>query len=153
VRARIRDIEHFIRAAILFGIGLTVFLVARELLIPKDFGALGHYRPGALADNAARPVGYAGRAVCEECHQEIVDLRKGSKHEKVACEACHGALAAHAEDPASVKPALPDARTLCLVCHDRLIGRPASFPQVDAQEHAGDEACNSCHRPHHPEVE
>ncbi len=96
---------------------------------------------------------FAGRAACEECHEEVVEARKGSKHAQVNCEACHGALAAHAEDPASVKPQLPDVKTLCRTCHEKLVGRPAAFPQVDVKDHAGDEPCSSCHRPHHPEQE
>ncbi len=153
MKDRFKDVEHYIRAAILFGIGLTVFLVARELLIPKNFGEYGHYRPGALADNQARPVSFAGRVACEECHSEVVEERNGSRHDRVNCEACHGALAAHAEDPTSVKPSLPDVGALCRTCHERLVGRPVNFPQVDVKDHSGDEACASCHRPHHPELE
>jgi len=66
-------------------------------MMPKDFGQYGHYRPGALADNAAMPISFAGRAACEECHADVVEGRAGHKHEHVGCEACHGALAAHAE--------------------------------------------------------
>lgn len=153
MKDRLKDVEHFIRAAILFGLGLTLFLVVRGMLIPKDFGQYGHYRPGALADNQARALSFAGRSACEECHSEVVDERKGSRHDRVNCEACHGALAAHAEDPTAVKPSLPDVAALCRTCHEKLVGRPMSFPQVDVKDHAGDETCTSCHRPHHPEVE
>lgn len=153
MRGSFRDIEHYIRAAVLFGLGLITFLVIRSVLVPKDFGLYGHFRPGSLADVAARPVAFAGRAACLDCHADVEETRKGSKHDSVNCEACHGALAAHAADPGAVRPILPDTTRLCLVCHDRKVGRPASFPQVDAQEHAGGDPCVSCHRPHHPEME
>lgn len=150
---RFKDVEHFVRAAILFGIGIIVFLVVRSVMVPKDFGEYGHYRAGALADNAARPISFAGRAACEECHSDVVESRAGHKHEHVGCEACHGALAAHAENPDGTKPTLPDATTLCRNCHQANVARPASFPQVDADEHSGGEICTSCHQPHHPELE
>lgn len=153
MKDRFKNVEHFVRAAIIFGLGLTVFLVARAMLIPKDFGEYGHYRPGALADNRTQPVSFAGRAACEDCHGEVVEERAGSRHDRVNCEACHGALADHAEDPAAVKPSLPDVGALCRTCHELLVGRPANFPQVDVSEHAGEEPCGSCHRPHHPEIE
>ena len=39
-----------------------------DLLVPSDFGVYGFYRAGALNDVKARPIAYAGRAACEECH-------------------------------------------------------------------------------------
>jgi hypothetical protein len=153
VSFKFKDVEHFVRAAILFGVGIVLFLILRAAMIPKDFGQYGHYRPGALADNAARPISFAGRAACEECHADVVESRAGHKHEHVGCEACHGALAAHADDPSGAKPELPDAKTLCRSCHERNVARPPAFPQVDGDEHSGGEVCTSCHQPHHPEVE
>ncbi len=152
-QGRLRDIEHFVRAAILFGVGLILFITVRAFLVPKDFGVLGHYRAGALADVAARPVSFAGRAACEECHTDVAEARKGSKHERISCENCHGALAAHAANPDSVTPELPDVVPRGKNCHERNAARPSSFPQVDVQEHSGGEPCTSCHQPHHPEIE
>jgi hypothetical protein len=149
----IHDCEHLIRAAILLCAGIALFLVIRSLLVPDDFGALGHYRESALLDNRARTFTYAGRAECEECHVDIAESRAGSKHERIACEGCHGALARHAEDPASVRPEKPDPENLCMTCHARNLARPATFPQVDREDHAGGEPCVSCHSPHHPEIE
>jgi hypothetical protein len=148
----IKDREHLVRMAGLFLVGLVLFLVVQGLLVPKDFYKFGHFRAGAVADNAARPVVFAGRQACESCHPDVVEARKGSRHGRIGCEACHGALARHADDPASLKPTRPDGRTLCLVCHREDIAKPKSFKQVNPQEHMGGESCISCHKPHHPEM-
>lgn len=147
-----KDREHYLRAGILLAVGMVAFLAFRAFMVPKGFGTYGHYREGALADNRARPLTFAGHAACEECHVDVVELRVGSRHQRVNCEACHGALAAHAADPAAVTPKLPDAATLCLTCHAQNVARPAKFPQIDPKDHAGDEPCTTCHRPHHPET-
>jgi hypothetical protein len=148
----LKDREHLVRMAGLFLIGLVLFLVVQVLLVPKDFHKFGHFRAGALADNAARPVVFAGRQACESCHPDVVEARKGSRHGMIGCEACHGALAKHADDPSSLKPTRPDGRTLCLVCHREDVAKPKSFKQVNPQEHMGSELCISCHKPHHPET-
>lgn len=151
---RFKDKEHLVRMAVLFLGAIGIFVVARALMVPKDFGIYGHYRANALAEVASRPITYAGRKACEDCHSDIVAARKGSKHEKIACEACHGAQAKHAgsDDPAANKPTLPDAKTLCMVCHSENVAKPKGFPQVDPKEHGDGGPCTSCHKPHHPEV-
>jgi hypothetical protein len=147
-----KDAEHLVRMAALFLAGVVLFLIARALLVPKDFYELGHFRTGALADNMARPMAFAGREACESCHPDVVDERKGSRHATIACEACHGALAKHADNPGSLKPVRPDPRKLCLVCHHQDMAKPNTFKQVNPQEHMGAEPCVSCHKPHHPET-
>ncbi len=147
----LRDREHLIRVAGLFVGGLLAFLFLRALFIPTGFGVYGHFRAGALPDNRARPVAYAGRATCEGCHTDVADARKGSKHQAISCESCHGPLAAHAEDPGAVKPNRPDPRQTCLVCHTANVAKPAAFPQVNPREHAESGACVACHQAHRPE--
>ena len=152
MRRWLADREHLVRMAGLFLAGLVVFLIARAIFVPKGFYEYGHFRAGALADNAARPVVFAGREACESCHPDVVDARKGSHHAVIGCEACHGALAKHADDPGSLTPKRPDARTICLVCHRQDPSKPKTFPQVDVQTHSSGQACNACHKPHHPEI-
>jgi len=147
-----KDTEHLARVAALFLAGLALFVIARALFVPKDFHELGHFRTGALADNMAPPMAFAGRETCAACHPDVVDDRQGSRHAAIACEACHGALAKHADDPGSLKPARPDARTLCLVCHREDVASPKTFKQVNPHTHMGGQACISCHKPHHPEM-
>jgi hypothetical protein len=145
--------QHLVRAAVLLLAGVGVFLVARAAFVPKGFGTYGHYRAGALLDNQNRPLHFAGRAACEECHTDVVAVRHGSKHERIGCEACHGPQAAHAADPGAETPKRPDAKTICLRCHMQKVTAPASFPQVNPKDHGDNQACNTCHPPHHPEVQ
>ena len=141
---------HLVRVATLFVGGVLVFLVLQALLVPKGFGAYGHYRAGALDANRARPVSFAGRTACIECHSDVPDAMKGGRHEKVRCEACHGPLAGHAGDPGEKKAERPDSRVLCARCHATSVARPARFPQVEVADHAGGEACTTCHVAHNP---
>jgi hypothetical protein len=151
MRESLRDSQHLIRAALLFAAALIAFLVVRAALIPEDFGRFGHYRGDALGEARAQASMFAGRAACAECHGDVADACKGGKHERIGCEACHGALAAHATDPTTTKPVRPDAGTICFVCHLQNVAKSEGFPQVDPKEHAGDESCVTCHKPHHPD--
>lgn len=141
---------HLVRVAALFAAGVLVFLALQALLVPKGFGALGHYRPGALDDNRARPLAHAGRAACVECHSDVWEVLQKGKHARVRCEACHGPLAKHAGDPSEAKAVKPEPKTLCARCHQESVARPAKFPQVDAAGHSGGESCTTCHKAHDP---
>lgn len=142
--------DHLVRVAGLFAVAVLVFLVLQAFLVPEGFGLYGHYRAGALEENRVRPVAFAGRAACVECHSEVPEAAKGGGHAAVRCEACHGPLAAHAQDPLGSKAIKPDSRQLCARCHAANVARPPRFPQVEPASHAGDEACTSCHTAHKP---
>jgi Cytochrome c7 and related cytochrome c len=143
-----KDKEHLLRVAALFAAGILAFVLLRELLVPPGFGAYGHYRPGAIDDNRSQPVRYAGQAVCVECHTDVAQIRAHGKHARVACEACHGALAGHGADPEAVKAVRPDPKTLCIVCHASNMAKPAGFPQIDSDH--PDAVCTECHVAHDP---
>lgn len=149
---RFKNAEHLIRIALVFVGGLVFFLLVRGMIVPKSFGQYGHYRADALKDLAARPPLYAGREACETCHSEIADLKKTGKHSIVGCEACHGPLGKHAEDPSANLPVKPDTKILCVKCHEANSAKPRHFPQVISKEHAGDLACNTCHQAHSPKI-
>lgn len=148
-----KDIEHLIRLAVVFAIGLVVFLILRATVVPRSFGQYGHYRGAAIAEIAARPIALAGHDVCETCHSDVGDQKRQGKHGIVACEACHGALANHADDPGSVQPAKLDTAVICARCHEANSAKPKWFPQVVTADHAGGLACDTCHRPHSPKIE
>jgi hypothetical protein len=147
-----KDQQHLLRMASLFATGLVIFLSARYALVPPGFGVYGHYRAGALEDNRRPTPEYAGRAACERCHDEVVAARTGSRHARIACEACHGPGRRHAEAPDVVKPARPDVRTTCLRCHSASASRPKAFPQVVASDHSPEGPCTACHVAHAPKI-
>jgi hypothetical protein len=144
-----KDKEHLVRAVGLALVSVLVFLVARQMLVPKDFGVYGHFRAGALDDNRARPLAFAGQAQCLECHDEVASARRQGKHAGVACEACHGALASHAAG-SEAKPSRPDPRGTCLICHTPNLAKPKSFPQIQPKEHGDAGPCTACHAAHNP---
>lgn len=146
------DSKHLIRIALVFLGVLGLFLIARSFIVPKSFGKYGHYRADAITEIAARPVAFGGHEVCEACHSEVLDVKKTGKHANVACEACHGPQAAHAEDPGLKKPARPDTSILCVRCHEAHVAKPKAFPQVVSKDHAGGVACGTCHQPHRPKI-
>ena len=150
MRHLFRHKEHLVRMAVLFLGGTLLFVILRAVMVPSGFGEYGHYRPGALDDNRSLPIQYAGRTVCADCHPDVVEARAGGKHEAIGCEACHGALAAHAEGRTEDKPALPDPRATCLRCHQKTVSRPAGFPQIVPADHSPAGACTECHMAHSP---
>jgi predicted CXXCH cytochrome family protein len=147
-----RDIEHLLRLAAVFAVGLAAFGVARAMLVPDDFGRLGHYRAGAVVEAQAREPVYAGQQACADCHDAEVAARARSRHAAVACESCHGPLAAHAKAPGEAVLARQDARVLCVRCHAANTGKPKWYRTVAVADHAGDEPCISCHQPHDPRL-
>ena len=64
----------------------------------------------------------------------------------MACEACHGPLATHANDPSALKPTLPNVADLCRRCHEKDAAKPKKFPQVVTAEHSQRRALQ--HLPH-----
>jgi len=153
LRRLFQDAGHLVRPALVLLAGLGLFILLRGAVIPKDFGKYGHFRPGALDMIRQRPVSYAGQDTCVMCHDDQATVRKAGKHAHVACEACHGPQAKHAEDPAANVPKLPDTADLCRRCHEQDAAKPQWFPQVVTAEHSGGMACNSCHKPHNPHID
>jgi len=148
----LRNTEHLSRVVLLLVAGLVVFLLVRRTIVPAGFGKMGHYRASALDDIRARPIKFAGRESCEACHSDQVEAKSKGKHVKVGCEACHGPLAKHAEDPAAVIPQLPDTAVLCARCHEANSAKPKNFPQVVTADHSSGLPCNTCHKPHNPKI-
>jgi uncharacterized CHY-type Zn-finger protein len=147
-----KEAGHLFRFAGLFVLAFLVFLVVRHYVVPKSFGEYGHYRGAAMAEIAARPVKFAGHQTCEGCHTDILDVKSKGKHAHVNCEACHGALANHADDP-TIKPVLPDTAVLCARCHTASAAKPKGFPQVVPADHSNGVPCQTCHNPHSPAMD
>jgi len=147
-----KDAGHLFRFAGLFVLAFFVFWAIRGYVVPKSFGQYGHYRGNAIGEIAAHPIHFAGHDTCETCHVDVLDVKKNGKHAHVNCEACHGALAKHADDPASVTPPKLDTAVLCVRCHAATAAKPKGFPQVSAEDHSAGLACETCHQPHSPAI-
>jgi hypothetical protein len=152
VKPQFKDVEHLLRLAAIFVVGLALFAVVRARMVPSDFGRLGHYRAGALNDVRARPIAYAGQQACAACHEDVVATRASGRHAPLACEGCHGPSAKHADDPGDAHAVKPDGRVLCARCHAANTGKPRWYRTVNVNEHAGDENCVTCHTPHSPRI-
>ena len=147
-----KDAGHLFRLVGVFLAGIVLFLVLRAFLVPKTFGQYGNYRGNALSEIAARPVNFAGHETCEGCHTDVLEKKKDGKHARVNCEACHGPLARHADDPASVTPEKLDTAVLCVRCHEANAAKPKNFPQVVSADHSNGLPCDTCHQPHSPAI-
>jgi DmsE family decaheme c-type cytochrome len=108
------------------------------------------------------PPGYVGSSTCELCHSDIAQAFGSNPHHLVetgvkpgwkgmACEACHGPGAKHAESvsPSDIRnPARLTAEEtdrLCLKCH---LNRPARTGWVTSSHFKEGVACTSCHSVH-----
>ncbi len=152
VRQRFEGSAHLIRLAVVAAAFVVLFLLLRRAVVPAGFGQYGHFRPAALKEIAAREPVFAGREACAGCHDEIVQAKSKGPHANVGCEACHGALGAHANDPSALKPTLPVAVHLCPTCHEADAAKPKSFPQVVSLTHSGGASCVDCHNAHQPKL-
>ena len=145
-----KDAGHLFQFAGLFVLAFILFLVIRHFVVPKSFGQYGHYRAASIGEIAAHQVKYAGHETCETCHAEVFDVKKDGKHAHVNCEACHGALAKHADDPGAMTPTKPDTAVICARCHTASAAKPKGFPQVVPADHSTGLPCETCHQPHNP---
>lgn len=167
-----RHAAHFARLVALVVFAVLAFLFVRSKVVPKDFGAKGHFRLSAIADEAAREPRHIGSEACAECHDEIGAAWKAGKHHIPQCENCHGPGLLHtkvvAEDstkgypdkilrqfPKAINPGM--GITECKWCHLKTFERPSSLKyivSVEAHitEHKGTytpaSRCIDCHNPH-----
>jgi len=135
---------------ILLVIAIVVsYSTARYLLTPRSFRQYGGwYRGEALAEIASRPITFAGRTACEECHSDqIQKVLKGS-HKTLSCEGCHGPGQAHVENP-DVKLEILNY-SHCVRCHEANPSRPKWHKQIVLKDHYTGSKCTECHVAHSP---
>lgn len=134
----------------LFAIFITVFLVARSLLIPESFGEQGHYRFNSIQENQDMPLNYAGKELCAECHDDKAEEMESDMHATISCETCHGPGLAHYDNPEPNNIMIPDERAHCGLCHEYNSTRKNKIAQIDMSDHYVDNKCIECHNPHLP---
>ena len=135
---------------VLLTIGIVgSYFVARYFLTPSSFGQYGWYRGSALMEMASRPVVFAGRKACDECHSDEVQQLAQHEHKSLACEGCHGAGQTHTEVPEVNKLAILTF-SHCVRCHEANPSRPKWHKQIVIREHYPGQRCTECHIPHSP---
>jgi hypothetical protein len=134
---------------LLLVIGIVVsYSAARYFMTPRSFHQYGWYRGEALAEISARPITFAGRKACDECHSEQYQKLVKYEHKTLSCEGCHGAGQAHVDNP-DVKLEVLN-QSLCLRCHEANPSRPKWHKQIVSKSHYTDSKCSECHVPHAP---
>jgi len=129
-------------------------IAAASLLAALLWGS-GAAQP-AGSDPSALPQGWIGRAACVECHSEqqalpihgaLLGAPPGTRLE---CETCHGAGAAHVQDPSGAPMAalrnLPadEANRACVSCH----ALPFEADGLQHQHARSGLRCAECHDIH-----
>ncbi len=150
--------KHIIRAVLLVVLVTMVFILVRHAMIPSSFGEYGHYRYDSVAEYGALQARHGAPDACNDCHDEQADLRADGKHASVSCEACHAPLETHVVNDEKVAPMAVNRSTeLCGWCHEKLVARPATMPQVHMTNHVienglelTEAACLECHNAHNP---
>jgi hypothetical protein len=144
-----RKIPPQVVRLILLTLGIVgTYLVARSFLTPKSFGELGWYRADAMAELADRPITFAGKKACDECHSDHLQKLAKAEHKTLSCETCHGPAQAHVENPDVKLEKL--TFSLCLRCHEANPSRPAWLKQITLKDHYTGQRCIECHSPHQP---
>jgi len=142
--------EQVTRIAAVTAILVAAVLVLRFVLLPPAYFSTRLHQATTVQREIAKPVSFAGAALCGECHEEQATTKSGGYHKGLACETCHGPSANHAENPESVKPFAPRDRKFCPVCHAYDASRPTGFPQINPTAHNPLKPCITCHNPHDP---
>jgi len=153
---------HVIRILLTFVGVIIVGSLFRPLFLPSEFGDYGHYRPGAVTDEANREMRNKTNDSCLDCHYFVKKIHLKGVHEVVSCEVCHGAYSDHVKD-GKVIGEMPvyrgeEIKSLCLRCHNKIIRArpPESIKMIAMPEHLEeknvrtDHACNQCHHVHAP---
>ena len=163
--------KHLVRLLVLVAIAAGAFLRARAMVVPKDFGKLGHFRAGAIAEAAAREPRHLGSKECADCHDSIYTIWSDGKHSKPQCENCHGPGLLHvktvSEDSTDAYPdpikrypkALRPTTGIqeCKWCHLKTFERPSTLKSINSVEahtrktggtYTPDTKCTDCHDPH-----
>lgn len=146
--------KHIWRLSILLILLLNVGILARHFLMPESFGDAGFYRYDALTELTSLAPHHGAVDACTECHEEQADAKAKGNHREVQCEACHNTLSSHVRDGEMyTEMTINRSYRLCANCHEKLLARPETIPQIILAEHLeleasqaiAEEACLECH--------
>ncbi|MBI2353830.1 MAG: cytochrome c3 family protein [Deltaproteobacteria bacterium] len=152
--------NHVLRPLFLVIGVVLLFLAARTVLVPADFGVhergymYGWYRKGNEAEWKAVKVKYKTVAYCKECHRDKYDDIKSSPHANIECENCHGPALGHPDDPPTLS--IDRRREHCIRCHARLPYKTSGrgdIRGINPLTHHVEAECTMCHYPHNPKRE
>jgi hypothetical protein len=137
VGLEIEHTKHLFRAFFLLVFVILVAVLLRGLSQPASFGAAGHYRLDSVEEYKDKPLVHADPMACAECHPKQANARARGRHAAVSCEVCHPppAMAHVTAGVKSAEVAIDRSNSACLVCHQKLIGRPREFPQIERETH------------------
>ena len=139
------------RLLLSFVVFVSVFILIRHFLVPYSFGDNGHYRALSIEDNKNRTLFYKGDEACNECHKDVFDLTETDVHSEISCETCHAPKITASTDCKVNPPTVKGTINFCSQCHTQNSAREAiGFPNIDIEEHKGDQNCIECHNPHAP---
>ena len=153
---------HVIRIVLTLAGLMIVGGFFRQALLPDEFGKYGHYRPGAVQDEANRAARIMTSASCFDCHPLIKKIHLEGVHKTVMCEVCHGAYADHVKDDvvfATMRVVRDEEiKPLCIRCHNKIVQAmpPESIKLVALPTHLEEKKvrthhiCNQCHHVHAP---
>ncbi len=142
--------EQVTRIAVVTAVLIAAILALRFVLLPPAYFSTRLHQAATVQREIAKPVSFAGAALCGECHEEEAAIKSKGYHKGLACETCHGPSANHVENPEGVKPFAPRDRKFCPVCHAYDASRPTGFPQINPNAHNPLKPCITCHHPHDP---
>ncbi len=134
---------------------VVLVLIARTLIVPKDFGVheqgymYGWHRKANVEEWKAVKVKFQGKEYCQDCHDEKEQQLSASPHKIIECENCHGPALDHPTDPQ--KLSLDRSRDLCLRCHTYLsypTSKRSEIKGIDPDQHNPGGECVGCHNPH-----
>ena len=150
---KFRDVEHLFRLAAIFVFGTLLFVVVKAQMTPTDFGRDGHYRPASV-DDGPRPADLVRRARRPASIATATSSRRerwrGTRRWR-ASRATGRSPGTPAAPTRRSRPARTARRCACGATRRRPASRSA-IPTVDIKEHAGDENCLTCHKPHDPRI-
>ncbi len=120
-------------------------------LVAATYTEFGFHPDADARTWASRQPSFANVALCASCHQTEHARLTSASHAGIGCESCHGALLDHAVaaqgSPPAIAPIAVPTDELCVKCHVKADGRPASFRQIVPTQHYV-ATCLQCHDPH-----